>query len=68
MPADPTNHTAVSTIVMYTIALTIALCSIIVLVFKGVDAMPYDAVGIVGAVVFVAVAIGMAQYVKRQAH
>jgi FtsH-binding integral membrane protein len=68
MQADPTNHTAVSVVVMYTIALTIVLCTLIVLVFKGVDAMPYDAIGIVGAVIFTGVAIGMAQYVKRQAH
>lgn len=61
-----TDHTAVSVFVMYTIAVTIVVCNVIVILAKGVDAMPFDYLGIVGSVVFIAAAIGMAQYVKHQ--
>ena len=61
-----TDHTAVSVIVMYTIAITIVVCNVIVILAKGVDAMPFDCFGIIGSVVFIAAALGMAQYVKHQ--
>jgi small-conductance mechanosensitive channel len=61
-----TDHTAVSVFVMYTIAVTIVVCNVIVILGKGVDAMPFDYYGIVGSVVFIAAALGMAQYVKHQ--
>jgi len=61
-----TDHTAVSVFVMYTIAITIVVCNVIVILGKGVDAMPFDYYGIVGSVVFIAAALGMAQYVKHQ--
>jgi hypothetical protein len=49
----------VSKIVMYIIAATIALCTALVLLAKGVDAMPYGAIGLVGAGVFFVVSLGM---------
>ncbi len=61
-----TDHTAVSVFIMYTIAITIVVCNVIVILAKGVDAMPFDYYGIIGSVVFIAAAIGMAQYVKHQ--
>ena len=66
--SDQTDHTAVSVIIMYVIAGMIIACTALVLAFKGVNAMPYDAIGLVGAGVFTAAALGMAQYVKRNAH
>ena len=51
---------------MYMIAITIVVCNVIVLLAKGVDAMPFDILGVIGSVVFIAAAIGMAQYVKHQ--
>ena len=53
-----TDHTAVSVFIMYTIAVTIVMCNVIVILAKGVDAMPFDYLGIVGSVVFVAAALG----------
>ncbi len=61
-----TDHTAVSVFVMHTIAITIVLCNVLVLLAKGVDAMPFGILGVIGSVVFVAAALGMAQSVKHQ--
>lgn len=61
-----TDHTAVSVRVMHLIAITIAVCVAIVLLAKGVDAMPFGILGVIGSVVFIAAALGMAQYVKHQ--
>lgn len=61
-----TDHTAVSVFVMYTIAITIVVCNAIVLLAKGVDAMPFGILGVIGSAVFTAAAIAMAQYVKHQ--
>lgn len=61
-----TDHTAVSVFVMYTIAVTIGVCNALVLLAKGVDAMPFGILGVIGSVVFIAAALGMAQYVKHQ--
>ncbi len=38
----------------------------LVLLAKGVDAMPFGILGVIGSLVFVAAALGMAQYVKHQ--
>lgn len=61
-----TDHTAVSVRVMHVIAITIVVCDAIVLLAKGVDAMPFGILGVIGSVVFIAAALGMAQYVKHQ--
>lgn len=61
-----TDHTAVSVFVMYTIAITIVVCNAIVLLAKGVDAMPFGFFGIIGSAVFLVAAVAMAEYVKRQ--
>jgi hypothetical protein len=49
----------VGKLIMYVIATTILVCTAMVLVFKGVDAMPFNWVGLVGAVLFFAAALGM---------
>ena len=54
---DP--HEKVGKIVMYIIAITLFVCSVCVIVFKGVDAMPYDWIGVAGAVVFIVAALAM---------
>ena len=61
-----TNHTAVSVFIMYTIAITIVVCDVLVLLAKGMDALPFGVIGLLGSAVFVAAALGMAQYVKHQ--
>jgi hypothetical protein len=61
-----TDHTAVSVRVMHLIAGTIIAGNVLVILAKGVDAMPFDYIGIVGSAVFVAAAFGMAHYVKHQ--
>ena len=61
-----TDHTAVSVFVMYLIAITIVVCNAIVLLAKGVDAMPFGFIGVIGSLVFIAAAVAMAQYVKHQ--
>jgi hypothetical protein len=61
-----TDHTAVSVRVMYVIAITIVVCNAIVLLAKGVDAMPFGVIGVIGSLVFIAAALAMAQYVKHQ--
>lgn len=45
--------------IMYIIAATIAVCTALVLVAKGVDAMPFGWIGVVGAVIFLVAAIAM---------
>ena len=62
-----TDHTAVSVFVMHTIAATFVVCNAIVLLAKGVDAMPFGIIGVIGSAVFIVAALAMAQYVKRQA-
>ena len=49
----------VGKLIMYVIATTILVCTAMVLVFKGIDAMPFNWVGLVGAVLFFAAALGM---------
>ena len=61
-----TDVTAVSVFVMYLIAVTIVVCDAIVLLAKGVDAMPFGVIGILGSLVFIVAALAMAQYVKHQ--
>ena len=63
-----TDHTAVSVVVMYIIAITFVLCDALVLLAKGLDAMPFGIYGLIGSLVFIAAAFLMAQYVKRQPH
>lgn len=63
-----TDHTAVSVHVMYIIAITFVLCDALVLLAKGLDAMPFGIYGLLGSFVFIAAAVLMAQYVKRQPH
>ena len=53
-----TDHTAVSVFVMYLIAVTIVACDVLVLLAKGVDAMPFGIIGVIGSLVFVAAALG----------
>ena len=61
-----TDHTAVSVRVMHLIATTIVVCDAIVLLAKGMDALPFGVIGLIGSAVFIAAALGMAQYVKHQ--
>jgi hypothetical protein len=67
-PHLTTDHTAVSVIVMYIIAGTFVLMTALVLVAKGLDAMPFGIWGLIGALLFTIAAVLMAQYVKRQPH
>ena len=67
-PHLTTDHTAVSVTVMYIIAITFVVCDLLVLGFKGLDAMPFGIYGLLGSLVFIAAAVAMAQYVKRQPH
>ena len=62
-----TDHTAVSVFVMYLIAGTFVVCDAIVLLAKGIDALPFGVIGLIGSFCFIVAALGMAQYVKRQA-
>ena len=62
-----TDHTAVSVRVMYIIAVTFVVCDAIVLLAKGIDALPFGVIGLIGSFVFIAAALAMAQYVKGQA-
>ena len=62
-----TDHTAVSVFVMYLIAGTFVVCDAIVLLAKGLDALPFGAIGLIGSFCFIVAALAMAQYVKRQA-
>ncbi len=61
-----TDHTAVSVFVMYTIAITIVAGNVLVLLAKGVDAMPFGILGVLGSAVFVGASLGMAHYVQLQ--
>jgi hypothetical protein len=67
-PHLTTDHTAVSVIVMYIIAITFVLMTALVLLAKGLDAMPFGIWGLLGAALFTIAAVLMAQYVKRQPH
>jgi len=60
-PAEhaPDPHAQVGKIVMVIIAVTLVLCSVGVILFKGVDAMPYDWVGVIGAALFAIAALAM---------
>jgi hypothetical protein len=46
-------------IIMYIIASTILVCTLMVLAFKGVNAMPFNWIGVVGAGVFLVAALAM---------
>ena len=56
-PHLTTDHTAVSKIVMYIIAVTFVLCDVLVLLAKGVDAMPFGIYGLIGSLVFIVAAL-----------
>jgi hypothetical protein len=66
-PAEPAEHAAhapdphakVGMIVMWIIAITLVVCTVGVILFKGVDAMPYDWIGVIGAAIFTVAAIAM---------
>ena len=49
----------VSHFAMYTLAITLILCVAIVLVFKGIDAMPHQWLGVAIAGVLVVAALAM---------
>ena len=49
----------VGKLIMYVIATTILVCTVMVLAFKGVSAMPFNWIGLIGAVLFFAAAVGM---------
>ncbi len=55
----PDPHENVGRIVMWIIAITLFLCSAGVIIFKGVEAMPYDWIGVIGSAVFIVAAIAM---------
>jgi hypothetical protein len=55
--SDP--HEAVGRIVMWIIAITLFLCSAGVIIFKGIDGMPYDWIGVIGSAIFIVAAIAM---------
>jgi hypothetical protein len=65
---DNSDAGAVSKWVMYIIAGMILFCLVLVLLAKGVKALPHDYIGIVGAVIFMVAALAMARYVQRQSH
>jgi hypothetical protein len=67
-PHLTTDHSAVSVIVMYIIAITFVACDVLVLGFKGLDAMPFGIYGLIGSFLFILAAVAMAQFVKRQPH
>ena len=62
------DHTAVSVIIWYIIAGMIVACTALVMLAKGIKAMPFDSIGLIGAILFTVAAVAMAQYVKRQHH
>ncbi len=49
----------VSQIIMKVIAGTIAVCTIAVVAFKGVDYMPFKWIGVIGALVFISISLAM---------
>jgi hypothetical protein len=53
---------------MYIIAITFVVCDVLVVAIEGVDGMPFGIWGLLGSFVFIAAALLMAQYVKRQPH
>jgi len=53
---------------MYIIAITFVLMDALVLLVEGVDGMPFGIWGLLGSFLFIAAAVLMAQYVKRQPH
>jgi hypothetical protein len=55
----PDPHEAVGRIVMWIIAITLFVCSAGVIIFKGIEAMPYDWIGVIGAAIFIVAAIAM---------
>jgi hypothetical protein len=55
--SDPQEN--VGKIVMYIIAITLIVCSVCVILFKGVDAMPFDWYGVAGAVLLTVGALAM---------
>jgi len=63
-----TDHTAVSVVVMYIIAITFVVCDALVVLIEGVDGMPFGVWGLLGSFVFIAAAVLMAQFVKHQPH
>jgi hypothetical protein len=60
-PAEtsPDPHAKVGAIVMWIIAITLVVCTAGVLLFKGVNAMPYDWIGVIGAAIFAVAAVAM---------
>ena len=67
MASTPEQHVKgadekVGSIVMYIIAITLVVCTAGVLIFYGVDAMPYDWIGVIGAALFTVAAIAVARF------
>ena len=65
--ATPEKHVKgadekVGSIVMYIIAITLVVCTAGVLIFYGVDAMPYDWIGVIGAALFAIAALATARF------
>jgi Zn-dependent protease with chaperone function len=67
-PHLTTDHSAVSVIAMYIIAITFVLMVALVLAVEGLDGLPFGIWGLVGSIMFIVAALLMAQYVKRQPH
>jgi hypothetical protein len=57
--SSPEGSVEVSQIIMRVIAGTIALCTIAVIAFKGVDYMPFKWIGVVGAAIFFSISLAM---------
>jgi hypothetical protein len=65
---EKSDHVAISKYVMWIIAGMILFCLVLVLLAKGVDALPHKEWGIVAAVIFMGAALSMAWYVQRDHH
>ncbi len=62
--ADP----AVSRGILYIIAGTIALATLIVVGFKGISGMPYDWIGLIGAIILAAVSLALTRLPHPSSH
>ena len=62
--ADP----VVSRAILYIIAGTIVLCTVIVLAFKGISGMPFEWIGVIGAIALVAVSLALTRLPHPSSH
>ena len=67
MASTPEKHVKgadekVGSIVMYIIAITLVVCTRACSIFYGVDAMPYDWIGVIGAAIFTVAALATARF------